>query len=288
MTPGAPTSSSRVFAVLGDPVAHSLSPVIQNAALEAAGQDGVYVALRATDVTFEGLVRGLAAAGGGGNVTLPHKARLLALADRALPDALRTGAANTFWADESGLVVDNTDVVGCRRALLDLDPSGLDGAHALVLGAGGAARAAVAALLDAGVARVAVHNRTHDRAARLVAESGDPRVVTVEALDGDAGRADLMVNATSLGLRPDDPLPCSPDVLDATGARLALDLVYATRAQGTPWVEAARARGLEAADGRGMLLHQGTRAFERWWRHDAPLEAMRAALERAAPGRAVG
>lgn len=276
--PGTPTAASRVFAVLGDPVAHSRSPEMQNAAFARAGVDGVYVALRATERTFEGLVRGLARAGGGGNVTLPHKERLFAMADRAAPDAHRTGAANTFWAEDGELVVDNTDVYGCRGALDDLAPTGLAGSSALVLGAGGAARAAVVALLGAGAGRVVVRNRTPERAARLVADLGDARVSVAE---GPIGSVGLVVNATSLGLAAGDPLPMPPAELAATGARLALDLVYAARTGGTPWVAAAREAGVHAADGRGLLLHQGARAFERWWRREAPLDAMREALERA-------
>jgi shikimate dehydrogenase len=268
-----------VFAVLGDPVAHSLSPPMQNAAFEAAGIDGIYVALRAGAERFAGLMRGLASAGGGGNVTLPHKARALAEAERAGPAARRTGAANTFWWEAGELVADNTDVDGVRRALEVFQPGAPRDQRVLLLGAGGAARAAAVALLDGGAARVVVRNRTPDRARELVELLDDDRL-RVARDDGASAdlAADLVVNATRLGLRSDDPLPLDRPALADTGARAVFDVVYGSDPEGTAWVVQARAMGLAATDGREMLLQQGARAFELWWQREAPLDAMRAAL----------
>jgi shikimate dehydrogenase len=269
------TAKTRLIALLGDPVAHSLSPRLQNAAFQAAGVDGVYVALRCAATELPGLLRGIAAAGGGGNVTVPHKELAARVVDAPTEAVLRTGACNTFWWEDGRIRGDNTDVAGFRAAVRALVGSPA-GAKVLLLGAGGAARGALHALLEDGVEMVALHNRTPGRATDLRAAFGDPgciRVVTDRAaLAGE--RFDLVVNATSLGLHPGDPLPLGFDEVGFVGA--ALDLVYAVC--GTRWVLEARARGFPAADGLEMLIHQGAAAFERWWGRPAPVDAMREAL----------
>lgn len=283
MTPP-PTSSTRLVALLGDPVAHSLSPAFQNAALRAAGLDGVYLALRCGADELPGLLRGIALSGGAGNVTVPHKEAAFRAVDRRTEAAERTGACNTFWLRGGEVWGDNTDVAGvsaAAEALLGRPPRGL---RVLMAGAGGAASAALCALAEAGAGEVVVLNRTPGRAEALLArfrDAGIPlsRAESAEALRGE--RFDLAVNATSLGLRPGDPLPLPPRGGPEVAA--GLDLVYAPGE--TPWVHALRAAGVPAADGVEMLLRQGAAAFERWWGVPAPLEAMRAALparERAA------
>lgn len=272
-----PSAATRVFALLGDPVEHSLSPRIHNAALRAAGLDGVYVALRCDADALPGLLRGLAGAGGAGNVTLPHKGRAAECVDRPSATVRRTGACNTFWAEEGRVCGDNTDVAGAAYAVAALLGGSPRGARVLLLGAGGAARAALCALLDGGVAEVVVRNRTSGRARELVGHcAGDDSRVRI---DPDPARVprdafDLVVNATSLGLCPTDPPP-----LELDGARVGsvLDLVYARG--GTAWVRDARARGLPAADGTEMLIAQAASAWERWWHRPAPIDAMRAAVE---------
>jgi shikimate dehydrogenase len=275
-----PTASTRVLVLLGDPVGHSLSPVFQNAAIQAQGLDAVYVALRCDGAGFPALLRGVALAGGGGNVTVPHKAAAAAALDRRTEAVTRTGACNTFWSEDGAVCGDNTDVAGAAAALRDL-VGDLAGASVLLVGAGGAAAAAAVALVDGGASRVVVLNRSSRKRAELAArvrEQGT-RCESAAAAQGLAGeRFDLAVNATPLGLQPDDPLP-----LPVTGGPhfgAALDLVYAPG--GTAWVRALRARGVPAADGLGMLLHQGSAAFRCWWGVDAPLEVMRTALLRAA------
>jgi shikimate dehydrogenase len=182
-------------------------------------------------------------------------------------------------------VIDNTDVEGFGRALERLLPGGARDLDVLLLGAGGGARAAALALLDGGAGRVLVRNRTPERARALVAALGDARLeVAPPDAPGGALRGGLVVNATRLGLEPGDQLPLSLSELVASGARAVVDLVYGSDPGGTPWVRAARAHGLAASDGRDMLLHQGARAFEHWWRQAAPIEAMRAALAEAPVG----
>lgn len=273
-----PTAATRLFALLGDPVSHSLSPRFQNAALRALGLDAVYVALRCSADDLPGLLRGIARAGGGGNVTVPHKALAAATVDVPSGAVVRTGACNAFWLENGAILGDNTDVAGVReavRALLGREPAG---ARVLLLGAGGAASAAVCALADCGVERIVIANRTTDRANVLAERFRAPGVRvdvagSVDALAGDT--FDLAVNSTSLGLKSADPLPLDADA-PGPSVGAALDLVYA--AEGTRWANAMRARGLPAADGKEMLVQQGAAAFRRWWRMDPPLDVMRAAL----------
>ena len=159
------TAATRVIALLGDPVAHSASPEIQNAAFASAGVDGVYVAVRCGADDLVGFMRGLARAGGGGNVTLPHKEKAASLLDDCTDAVRRTGACNTFWADDGGrLHGDNTDVDGFRRAMRDFAGGNARGFRVLLLGAGGAARAALLGLIEEGAEEVLIYNRTQDRA----------------------------------------------------------------------------------------------------------------------------
>lgn len=267
---------TRTVALLGDPVRHSLSPRFQNAAIRAAGLNAVYVALRCDEERLEGLLRGLSAAGGAGNVTLPHKTRAAALLDRCTAAVERTGACNTFWAADGQLHGDNTDVEAFARAARDLIGSPA-GARALVLGAGGAARAVILALMNERADAIHVLNRTPGRA-RAVADALDPggrRVVVLDAVRGvEREGYDLVVNATSLGLDPDDPRPLDLDRPVRVGA--VLDLTY--RPAETTWVAAAQERGIPAADGREMLIQQGAASFRCWFDREPDLNAMRTAL----------
>ncbi|HEX7240452.1 MAG TPA: shikimate dehydrogenase [Longimicrobiaceae bacterium] len=273
-----PTAATRLVALLGNPVSHSLSPLVQNAALRAAGLDGVYLALRCGAAELPGLLRGIARAGGAGNVTVPHKEAAALAVERRTGAVERTGACNAFWSEGGEVWGDNTDVAGfaaAAAALLGREPRG---ARVLLLGAGGAARAVLCALADAGADQVVVVNRTPARADSLLERLRAPgtrlaRAASAEALAGE--RFDLAVHSTPLGLRPGDPLPLAPGRGPIVGA--GLDLVYAPGGE-TPWVRALRAAGVPAADGTEMLLRQGAAAFRRWWGVPAPLEAMRAAL----------
>jgi shikimate dehydrogenase len=262
----------RLYALLGAPVHHSLSPALQNAAINALGLDAVYVALRTWDELVGPFMRSLALAGGGGNVTLPHKRAAAAALDHPSDDVRATGACNTFWWDEGrGLCGDNTDVAAFRKAAEALLREELAGCRVLLLGAGGAARAVVHACRGAGVDRVEILNRTRERAEALVADLGAPPGVQVlEGGEAVAGEAyDLVVDATSLGLDPSDPLPLEPE---AVRARAVLDLAYGRDA--TPLVRAAGAAGIEAADGRLMLVEQAALSFRRWFDRDPPREVM--------------
>jgi len=266
---------TRVLALLGDPVEHSLSPAIQNAAFRAESLDGVYVALRCPPEDVGGLVRGLAHAGGGGNVTLPHKGRCAEVLDVRSEAVTRTGACNTFWMEEGRVHGDNTDVEGFRRALRTLLDGSPEGARALLVGAGGAARAVLLVLLQDGVEEVTIANRTRARAVELAGLADPSRVrVSRDSLPPQGEAFDVVINATRLGLDPGDPVPVDFDRLGATQA--VMDLVYGPSE--TPLVREARSRAIPAADGGEMLVQQGAAAFERWWGRSAPVDVMRAAL----------
>ncbi len=266
---------TRLVALLGDPVEHFLSPRFQNAAIRAAGINAVYLALRC-DADFDALFTGIARAGGAGNITLPHKTRAVALLDRPTPAVARTGACNTFWLEQGRIHGDNTDVQGFAAAARSLIGAPA-GARVLVLGAGGAARAAVAGLMEARADSVHVLNRSPDHA-RSLQDALDPAGRRVRVLeDGrELGREgyDLVVNATSLGLAADDPAPLDLEAPVRVGA--VLDLTYG--AAPSALVVAARAADIPAADGREMLLQQGAASFRRWFGTDPDLPAMRRAL----------
>jgi shikimate dehydrogenase len=240
---------------------------MHNAALAATGLDGWrYVRLPLPPELFVETVRALPAAGFRGvNVTIPHKEAALALADRASDAARAIGAANTLTFEDGAIVADNTDAPGLLAAL----PEPPQGRTALVLGAGGAGRAAAWALRSAG-AEVAIWNRTPERARALAAELG------VRAVDAPE-TADILVNCTSVGM--DDPeatfkaLPLAADELRA--GSLVVDMVY--RTGGTRLLDIARARGARVVEGLEILVGQGAASFERWTGIQAPREAMREA-----------
>jgi shikimate dehydrogenase len=254
--------------VCGWPVAHSLSPRMQNAALREAGlDDWRYLRLPLPPELFAETVRALPAAGFRGvNVTIPHKGAALALADEATPTAREIGAANTLTFEGGRIRADNTDAPGLIAAMPDVR-----GRRALVLGAGGSARAAVWALLRAGVADLAVWNRTAERARELADELG------ARAVEAPAG-FDVLVNCTSVGLHdPAATFKALPVDADSLGAgSLVVDLVY--RPGGTRLLEAARTRGADVVDGLEILVAQGAASFERWTGRAAPRQAMRDAV----------
>ncbi len=261
------TGRSVLFALLGDPVAHSLSPAMQNAAFRVLGLDAVYAAVRCPADRVATLMRTLADAGGGGNVTVPHKA-VAAEAVTGLEGGV-PGACNTFWGSDGRLVGANTDVAGILGALERLEVAATSW---LVVGTGGSARAVLAAAAARGV-RVGVRSRSAGRRAAFLAAAAEPGLPPA-----DEAECDLVVNATPLGLAPDDPLPITP--FETPSARWVLDLVYGRG--GTPMVQAYAERGVAAADGREVLVGQGAAALERWFPElEAPREVMRAAVAHA-------
>jgi shikimate dehydrogenase len=266
--------------VLGWPVAHSRSPAIHNAALRSLGMtDWRYQRLPVPPELFAETARSLGASGFvGANVTIPHKQAALEIADRPSEAAAAIGAANTLIYDRDGAIAaENTDAPGLLAAL-GSSPLGMT---ALILGAGGSARAAAWALREGGAREVSVWNRTPERAGALARDLG------VRAVS-DPQPAELLINCTSVGLERPAGTEASagePQTLTQLGlsaARLAryaqvVDMVY--RADGpTELIALASARGARTVDGREILLAQGAISFELWTGRKAPLEAMRGAL----------
>ncbi len=256
--------------VVGWPVAHSLSPAMQNAALRAAGLNGWrYQRLPIAPGLLTETIRALPRAGFRGvNVTIPHKEAALELATQASPSATAIGAANTLiFGENDEIRAENTDA----PALIQCLPFPAAGRTAVVLGAGGSARAAVWALLSAGASEVRVWNRTAERARILCAEIGGTPVQRVTP-------ADLLVHCTSTGLDASEDffkqLPLSADAL--AGYECVVDLVYSEPP--TPLTRTARSRQLVVVDGLELLIAQGALSFELFTGQPAPVQAMRAAL----------
>jgi shikimate dehydrogenase len=267
--PRAITGATRVVGVIGDPVAHSRSPAMHNAAFEALGLDWVYVAFPVGRGGGAAAVRGIRELGLAGlNVTMPHKADAATACDDLTPAAAALSAVNTVVVDQDGaLIGHSTDGAGFLRALGD---EGVDvaGRRCLVVGAGGAARAIAHALGDAG-ADVTVGARRKDQARSAAALVHGGTAVTLE--DASVEGFDVVVNATPLGMDGEAP-PFDPARLGA--GQFVYDTVYPRE---TPLLAEARARGARVAGGLGMLVHQGALAFELWTGRVPPLEVMRAA-----------
>jgi shikimate dehydrogenase len=258
---------TRVFAILGDPVSHSLSPVMQNAAFQALGLDAVYVALRCEANALARVMETLVRQGGGGNVTIPHKEAAAAVV--ASHTEYSAPVCNTFWSEDGKLTGAETDSMGILAALTRLEaPPG----PWCLIGTGGSARAALRAAHRAGVG-VAVRSRTPGRAEQFreeMAALGIPLAPLASCR--------VVINCTPLGLADADPLPIQSGEVPA--AALALDLVY-HRGE-TAWTGAMRKTGCVAADGREVLVEQGAAAFEKWFpKRAAPREIMRAAVRAA-------
>ena len=269
---------TRVTGIIGWPVEHSLSPAMHNAAFGALDLNWVYVAFPVRPESIGETLAGLAAAGCAGlNVTIPHKQAVIPHCSAVSEAVEAIGAANTLVPDgDGGFKADNTDAAGFLRALDSATGRSLDGLQALVIGAGGAARAVAWALRSRG-ARLMVSNRTDEKAAAL----GPTVPFARSTLEDACGSADIIVNCTSLGLE-DDGMP-APLPVDGIEARhVVADIVY--RPGGTAWLSAAADRGATTVDGLGMLLHQGADAFAQWTGTEPPVEAMRRALARAASG----
>lgn len=255
--------------VLGFPVGHSRSPAMMGAAFRELGLDWRYFKLPVPPERFAETVRALPASGYvGANVTVPHKLSAHDLAHERTASAAAVGAANTLTFADGRIEADNTDAGGFLDAL-GASPAGQ---RALVLGAGGAARAVVWALREAGAAEVCVWNRTPARAAALARDLGARAVARPEP-------ADLLVNASRVGLAPSDSLASlGLDILDPPP--VVVELVYGPVR--TPVERWAARGGARLVDGLEVLVHQGARTLERWTGGEAPVEVMRAAVREPA------
>jgi shikimate dehydrogenase len=254
---------TQVVAVIGDPVAHSRSPVIHNSWIADAGLDAVYVALRLSGSDPAGRLAALPDLGfTGANITLPHKDAALDAASEATAAARAIGAANTLFLRDRVWTADNTDAAGLVTGLELRAPDWREaGAAVMVLGAGGAARAAVHGLAAAGAPPIRIVNRTLGRAQELTALAPGAVAIEWSRLDEALDGAGLVVNCSSRGLSGQDPFeldlaPTSPDAI-------VLDTVYTPLE--TALLASARTQGRRALDGLDMLVGQAALSFERWF-----------------------
>lgn len=277
-------SEHRRVGLIGDPVEHSLSPAFQQPAFDALGLDVRYELWPTPLAMLPDRLADLRAGRAlGANVTVPHKEAAFAAVDDVSDLARRAGAVNTIVLRDGRLYGDNTDIHGFIVPLAELGVR-FSEMEAIVLGAGGAARGIVVALLDAGIRRVHVLNRTVERADRLAAALRDDRIApaATSAATALAPAATLLVNATSLGWQSQE-LPLDAALFAAMPRHaIAYDLTY----RQTPFLRAARDAGLATIDGLPMLVHQGARSFELWTGRAAPIDVMwsAAVAARAARG----
>ncbi|OFW57160.1 MAG: shikimate dehydrogenase [Actinobacteria bacterium RBG_16_64_13] len=268
--------------VFGHPVRHSLSPRIHNAAFRSQGVDMVYLAFDVPPEQLRPAIDGLRALDmRGANLTVPHKESVMVLLDEIDPLAARIGAVNTIVNSDGRLIGHNTDAAGFAAALRGLVPDGARGLSFLVLGAGGAARAVVSTLVEEDAAAVWNYNRTYERAAALcvsASEWGSTKCEPIREvkLREVAAQADVIVNATSLGLGASVKEFVIP-VDTLTSGHVVVDLVYGSGP--TVLVEAARGRGAVAMDGREMLIMQAASSYRLWTGLVPPVDAMRAGID---------
>jgi shikimate dehydrogenase len=275
------SGATHLAAVIGDPIRHSRSPAIFNAAFAATGLDWVYLAFEVVGGRAGAALEAMRVLGVDGlSVTMPHKTDVAALVDELSPQAERLGAVNCVARDGDRLIGHNTDGAGFVASLRTdggFEPSGR---RCVVLGAGGAARAVVLALAEAGAADVVVVNRSIDKAEAAATLAGAVgRVAPTTHLAAQLTTADLLVNATPVGM-DDRSNPIDQASLEALpSAALVSDLIY--RPLVTPLLAGADGRGLRTLGGLGMLVYQAAVAFEHWTGLDAPVTEMRRAAARA-------
>ena len=276
------------FAVIGDPIAHSLSPAMHNAALEALDLQGNYEAVRVPLEELPDFADYARKNLNGFNITVPHKQNIIPLLDEITEAAAFADSVNTVTVKDGKLYGDSTDGYGLATALNEAFGLSVHGAKIVFIGCGGAAHAVATYFAMQGAARISILNRSVEKAKDLagklktkypemIAEAfsiSDPEMIK-KAMTG----ADVAIQCTSLGLKPDDPAPIPPELLP--DGICYYDTIY----KRTALYQAAETKGLRCAAGLGMLLHQGARSLEIWTGRKAPIEVMRAALETASGNR---
>ena len=270
------------FAVIGDPVAHSLSPVMHNAALKSFALEGTYEAIRVTLDELPDFTEYARKNLNGFNVTVPHKKNIIPFLDGITDSAAFADSVNTVTVKNGKLYGDSTDGYGLESALKESFGLSVAGAEIVFIGCGGAAHAAAAYFAMRGANRITILNRSVEKARSLAEKlKGKYPAMTAEAFsinDSESIRsamkeAHVAIQCTSLGLKPDDPAPISPDLLP--DGICYYDTIY----KQTALYRAAERKGLSCASGLGMLLHQGARSLEIWTDRKAPVEVMRNALK---------
>lgn len=278
------TGKTKIIGIFGDPVAHTLSPVVQNAAFGSLGLDFVYMPFHVRPARLKEAVEGVRAFHMAGvNITIPHKIKVMGYLDTVEAHARAIGAVNTVVNIDGRLIGHNTDGAGFLKSLMEETGFTPRGARVLVVGAGGAARAVLYSILSEQPASVVVLNRTPERATALVKEFGarfpqtNLKSGVLAHMEKYAASVDLVVNATSLGMEGNPELGFPVDALPS-GA-IVSDIVYSPLETGL--LKSARARGLAVHNGLSMLIGQGAIGFELWTGHEAPVEVMKAAALKA-------
>lgn len=274
--------STQIVGVFGSPIAHTASPAMHNAAFAALKMNWVYLAFHVEPQNLRAALAGVRDMNFRGvNLTIPHKMLALDAIDEVDPEARKLGAVNTVVVEAGKLRGCNTDGYGFSKAIKEDFDMTLKGKRILILGAGGAGRAIAVQCVTEGAAKVTVANRTQSKTQLLAAGAGVEAVgLTSQELARALTQVDLLVNATSVGLKPGETLPLPPDALTP---RLAVfDTIY--RPVETLLVQQANAAGAKVANGLSMLLYQGAKSFELWTKRKAPLAVMRRALRAAAYG----
>lgn len=282
--PGWPDAETKLLALLGYPVAHSLSPQMHNTAFRKLDMNFAYLAFPVPPGSLRAALQGLAAIGtAGANITIPHKETAFSLADEVTEEAIMAGAVNTLSFREGKIIGTNTDVEGFARSLEEAGVSAR-GVSALLFGAGGAARAVAVALLQQGAAEIYVANRTPERArelARALGEKVYPLPLEERAIKPLAPRLGLVVNCTPLGMHPHPELSPWEEFARFSSGAVAADVVYHPRR--TSFLRRAQEAGLKTVDGTGMLVHQASAAWRYWFGRPGPVEIFREVVERCLP-----
>ncbi|HEX7057777.1 MAG TPA: shikimate dehydrogenase [Bacilli bacterium] len=279
-----PDSNTVMYGVFGDPVRHSKSPVMMNAAFREMGINAAYAAFQVAPAQLAAAVNAVRALKFGGvNVTIPHKVAIMNYLDEIDDSAQTAGAVNTVVNRDGRLIGFNTDGIGYVRSLLAETNAGLE-LHSktiLLIGAGGAARGVAFALAHERPKRIIIANRTREKAAQLAAEVG--RIAPCDGIGltdlADINRVDIAINTTSVGMSPHvDDLPADPALFCGPGS-IVSDLVY--NPLETKWLRAAKELGAVQHFGLGMFIYQGACALEHWTGRQAPVDTMRAAVVRS-------
>ena len=277
-----PNGSTLHFAVIGDPIGHSRSPLMHNAAFRALGIDADYTAIHVTRDSLPEFLQRARTTLNGFNITVPHKNAVIPFLDGITPRAALAGSVNTVSVRDGKLFGDTTDGIGLERAVREVFGLPLKGASICILGCGGVVRALVFHLADAGCARIRILNRTAEKAALLTDEilkhapaldCGYAALDDLPAVKSAFDSADLVIQCTSLGLKDGDGSPVDPDLIPASAC--LFDTIY----RETAILVRCRERGLRVSGGLPMLVHQGAESFRIWTGREAPVEVMRKASE---------
>lgn len=280
------SGSTKTTGLFGYPVKHTASPAFQNAAFEALGLDWVYLPFEVKPERLGNAVKAIRALGiPGVNITIPHKETVIDHIDDITHDAEAIGAVNTIQNIEGTLMGHNTDGKGFMRSLVEVEPTGVKGKVIFIMGSGGAGRAIAVQSAIEGAASICLCDKDEQRASALARQIQIRfKFTTVKQIPFEnkeiadvAAKADIFIDATPLGMHPEDPMSINPEWL--TPGTLVADLVY--NPPMTKLAAAAKKRGCRTLNGLGMLLHQGTLSFEIWTGTKAPIDVMRKALQEA-------